>query len=159
MALDRGQRVHTATQYDDEGALDEDTVAPDIAPYLAAWRNFRRNTGFLPSLIEHRGFNPAYRFAGTLDRTGTFNGSSTVLLDIKTNQAEWWVRVQLAAYASFFENPRTYRRLCVELHADETYRICEFASRTWLDDFNIFLAALGVFNAKRRNSTEAMKAA
>lgn len=151
-ALARGRAVHVATHYDDEGALDEATVAPGVTGYLEAWRRFRRESGFVPELIEHRGFHQQYPYAGTLDRTGRLANGSEVLLDIKSGTAEWWVRVQLAAYAAFFEHPRKWRRMSVELHGDGTYRNEEFPCRGWQSDFNVFLAALTVAEAKRRHS-------
>jgi hypothetical protein len=161
MAKDRGSKVHIATHLDDENDLSEESVSPGLIPFLMAWRNFRMDTGFTPSLIEYRSLNETYRYAGTLDRTGSFPSTAggTVLCDIKCNKAEWWVRVQLSAYAAFFQHPRTYRRICVELHADETYKLYEFHSRDWFEDFNVFLAALSVYNAKRKYTGERRQAA
>jgi len=151
--LTRGSAAHLATQLDDEGDLDEDTVDPAIAPYLVAWRGFRSDSGFTPALIEHRGFSPEHGYAGTLDRSGTFSGKPTTMyiLDIKTGTAPWWVRVQLAAYSAFFDGPRKYPRIAVELHDDGTYRVSEeFPGRDWQKDFSVFTSALEVYRAKRR---------
>jgi hypothetical protein len=149
MALERGRAVHLAAQWDDEGVLAR--CPESLAGYLVGWRAFRANYGVELQLIEHRGFNPAYRYAGTLDRTGLIGGGSSVaLIDLKTNESPWWVRLQLAAYAAFFEKPRTFRRMAVELHSDGSYRVDEFPSREWQSDFNDFLAALSVANLKRR---------
>ena len=46
------------------------------------------------------------------------------------------------------------RRLSVELHDDGTYRTQEFTGAEWQQDFNDFLAALGVCNLKRRYTPE-----
>jgi hypothetical protein len=150
--LRRGSAVHLLTQLDDEDDLDEASIDPAIAGYLEGWRRFRRESGFVPSLIEHRSYNPQYGYAGTLDRTGSLRDSSTVvLLDIKTGTSPYWCRYQLAAYAAFFDGPRKYPRLSVELHDDGTYRIEEFACRDWQADFNVFISALAVWRAKRRH--------
>jgi hypothetical protein len=151
IALLRGRAVHAATHFDDENDLAIDRVHPMVLPYLAAWRLFREQTGFIPDLIEHRGFHQTYRYAGTLDRKGRI-GNAAVMLDIKTNAAPWWTCIQVAAYAAFFENPRTYRRVAVELHVDGTYRLYEFPCGEWHADFQVFLAALSVYNAKRRRA-------
>lgn len=150
MALDRGRAVHLATQFDDEGDLDEASIPEAHRGYLEAWRRFRRECRFHPELIEHRGFHPVHKYAGTLDRTGNLGGNVVnCLLDIKTNDAQEWVRYQLAAYAAFFDSPRKYIRMSVELHADGSYRLKEFACRHWQSDMNVFVSALNVYRAKR----------
>jgi hypothetical protein len=152
MALERGRIVHLCTQYDDEleregKRLADDQIDPRVAGYVEAWRRFRRETGFTPELIEHRGYNAAYQFAGTLDRSGRFRGSPIVcLLDIKTGTAEPWTRIQLAAYNSFFDRPRVFPRTVCELHKDGTYRLpWTWEGREWMEHFNIFASALNVF--------------
>ena len=141
-ALERGRMVHLYTQYDDQAQLDDSVVDPHIAPYLAAWRRFRAETGFEADLIEHRGYHEQHRYAGTLDRRGTLPKLGRVMLDIKTNQAEEWVRLQLAAYSAFFPDPATYTRVCVELKGDETYRLMAFPGKEYRRDFQDFIGAL-----------------
>lgn len=138
MALERGSMVHQYTQYDDEADLDDDLVDPVIAPYLAAWRKYRRETSFEPDRIEFRGYDPIWRYAGTLDRTGLARKTRRKLVDIKTNTAPAWVRMQLAGYAAFLPDPKTYERECVELHKDETYRVIPFSVKEFDRDLNDF---------------------
>jgi hypothetical protein len=193
MALQRGSDVHTATHYDDENDLEFDEelwlaneigyereyqrtgrgVAPTRAGYVAAWRKFRRETGFTPDLIEHKGYNEAYRFAGTLDRMGTYLAPSVyspvnevrtiqasqpdILIDIKCGDAPQWTRLQLAAYASFFQSPRRFTRVAVELHKDNTYRLFRWEGKDWQADFNAFVACLMVYNMKREFNAETYK--
>jgi hypothetical protein len=45
IARDRGTRVHKATELDDAGTLDMDSVTEDIAGYLRAWQQFKRDRG------------------------------------------------------------------------------------------------------------------
>lgn len=151
-ALLRGRMVHVATHYDDEGDLDETTVDPAIMPFVEAYRRFRADSGFRPELVERRGYNQTYRYAGTLDRTGWI-GSARVLVDIKTNCAERWVALQLAAYAAMFDQPRTYQRVCVELHDDTTYALVFpelLQTRHWFEQFNEFLHCLGAYHARKK---------
>ena len=145
MALGRGSAVHSATQFDDEGDLDETLLDDELVPYVAAWRRFRIETGFAPLLIEHRNHHPKYGYAGTLDRLGIFPDGTKAVLDIKTNSSEGWVALQLAAYCGFFESPRAYRRICVEVHKDATYRLIEFPSANYAADFGRFLACVTVY--------------
>lgn len=154
----RGQIVHACTQFDDEMSVEgnrlaDDQIDPRVAGYVEAWRRFRRDTGFTPELIEHRAANKQYGFAGTLDRTGRLRGETGVgLWDIKTGHAMPWTRLQLAAYASFFEKPRTLLRSVVELHEDGTYCVpFVWQARDWMTDFNIFLSAVNVFREKHPN--------
>lgn len=150
-ALERGRIVHLATQYDDLGILDESTIDPRILGYIGAWRRFRADTGFVPDLVEHRGYSLAYRYAGTLDRLGKWPGRhGRHLVDIKTGTAPWWVRIQTAAYAAFLDAPMAIARYAVELHEDSTYSVTA-AGRNWHEDFNVFLSALNIWHTKRAN--------
>ena len=88
-ALERGRKVHTLTQYDDEGDLDESTVRPELMPYLDGWRKFRGESGIGQRqiiLIEHA-MMYEFSYAGTVDRV--FDGA--FIVDIKTNAIPWWV--------------------------------------------------------------------
>ncbi len=148
MAMERGRLVHLATQLDDEGDLQEATLDPELLPYVQAWRNARRGLemGESFTLIEWRGHHAQFGYAGTLDRL-----YGSLLIDIKTNDAPDWTRIQLAAYAALVtDKPMTLTRLAVELHRDETYRVAEYPARKWQADFNVFLAALTVYREKHR---------
>jgi hypothetical protein len=147
-ALKRGSDVHTLTQFDDEGDLLEESVSAGLRGYLEAWRKFRSEhpVGLLPlTLNEHRGYHD-YGFAGTLDRL--FGGR--YLVDIKTNQTPWWVRIQLAAYQAIIEPEYSgLHRMAVELHNDGTYSASIMRAAGWRDDFGTFVAALRVYREKR----------
>lgn len=148
MALERGRFVHTATQLDDEDDLDESTLGDELPPYVAAWRKFRADMGFTSfDLIEHRMYDPQLGFAGTLDR---FISASGILIDIKTNLAPWWVRIQLSAYKHMLDQqyPGGVRRMAVELHRNGTYRVIEFPIVDHRHDFQTFVAALRVWQEK-----------
>ena len=151
MALRRGSAVHAACHYDDEGDLDETQLAEEILPYLRAWRKFCASVCWKWDRIEFRSHNAKYGYCGQLDRAATIPGKSAqVLLDIKTGVAQHWTRYQVAAYAAFFENPRAYLRMAVELHKDETFKVHEYPGRDWAADFAVFSAALVVYREKRR---------
>jgi hypothetical protein len=149
MALERGRDVHTATQFDDEGDLDETTI-DELLPYVQAWRNFRKEAGMVDFyLVEHRMADPAMNFAGTLDRF-TLEGGG-ILIDIKTNLAPWWVRIQLAAYKHLLDQEvnSAARRMAVELHKDGTFRVIEFPVAQQRADFQTFCAALRIYQEKQ----------
>ena len=73
-ARERGQAVHYATELYDQGVPDINSVPDAVLPYLKAWIAFRDDTGFTPfeDGIETKVWSPTYRYAGTVDRAGTF---------------------------------------------------------------------------------------
>ena len=149
MALERGSLVHRVTHWDDEGDLDDGSVDEAVAPFLQSWRQFRADMGFVPAVIERRGHHEVYRYAGTLDRIGTVGGADW-LVDIKTNDAPDWVRMQTAAYAAFDPEPSRFKRVAVELKATGRvpYQIIERKGSQFGEDFNDFLAALRVWQLR-----------
>jgi len=156
-AKKRGSEVHVLTQFDDESDLDEATINPELMGYLTAWRRFRTETELgRKSLvkIEHRGYH-RYGFAGTLDRE--FEGR--ILVDIKTGEFPYWVRLQLAAYAAILSEAEgskellPFRRVGVELHADGTFNVRECPVKELRYDFDSFVAAHRVVMEKERQKS------
>jgi hypothetical protein len=146
--LARGQAVHRATGDDDEGNLAEGSVSPAIRGYVEAWRAFRRDYGFQPQLIEHRVYNLRHGYAGCIDRTGRTRDGAKVILDLKTGTAPAATRYQLVAYLACLPRPRAFRRRCVELHGDASYRVIAYETRDYLSDLNEFLAALETYRTR-----------
>lgn len=68
----RGSFVHLARHLDDVGELDEDSIDPAIAPYLEAWRRFKRESGFVVERSEVPMACSAYLYAGKPDCVGHF---------------------------------------------------------------------------------------
>ncbi len=68
----RGSYVHKARHLDDTGDLDETTIDPVIAPYLEAWRRFKRESGFVVDQSEVPLANALYKYAGRPDVIGHF---------------------------------------------------------------------------------------
>jgi hypothetical protein len=150
-ASKRGTAVHQALHYLDDGDLDDATLDPAIHGYVMAYMAFKRDAGFEPMLVEWRSWNRAYRYAGTLDRTGTIRrkdgGLDRVVLDFKTGEVLPGHALQLTAYAGMCDQPRAYRRIALKLSADGSYRAHE-AGEGWghdfRTDFDLFIAALNV---------------
>lgn len=123
---DRGTKVHQVLHYYDEGDLDLESVDDAIRGYHVAYAKFCCDSGFIPELIEHRVCHQTYRYAGTLDRTGTMNGNK-VVLDIKTGQVQPWAALQLAAYAyCFWPVQYQHQRYALEVRPDGTYRLTHY---------------------------------
>jgi hypothetical protein len=155
----RGIRGHRATQFFDEDDLDEEGLDPLVAGYLAGWKKFRRETGFVPTAIEKKVYNELYGYAGTLDRTGTFpnhvaenqDGGNTsrsrpAVVDIKTGGFVFWHPLQTAAYALCLEEP--HDRYCVYLKHDGTYSMESHRDRK---DAQVFLAAVTIYKIRKEN--------
>ena len=150
MALDRGSWVHLATAQDDRGDLWIDPWH-DWYGYIEAWRKWKADFQFEPDFIEQRGYHPKFLYAGTRDR---YHSTTRRLVDLKTNDAPWWTRIQTAAYAAFEEDPSSVRRIAVELHRDGSYSWQEFRVSDWHEDFNTFLAALRIYLEREAHSEE-----
>jgi len=149
-AARRGTDAHLACQLDDEGDLDESTVSDAIRPYLEAYRRFRRETGFVPDLIEARGYDPALRVAGTLDRTGTLNGKP-VLLDLKTGILLPGHALQITAYTRFLDKPRLYVRYALRLKDDRTYHLTLFPIESYARDLQTWQMAACLWHWRNNN--------
>lgn len=145
----RGSAIHIACQFDDEGDLDEETLDPAVAPYLEAWRAFRKDTGFEPTETEQPSFDAIRGYAGTPDRIGR-RGNKKSVVDIKSGGKHPAYQIQLAAYANLQLEPMSYERLQVRLQGDGKYFCDMFPKSEFMADLNIFLSGLNVLNFKRK---------
>jgi hypothetical protein len=66
--LQRGTYVHRATELYDKGTLDEESLSPEIIPYLESYKRARAEIGFTITAIELKLWHPVYRYAGIIDR-------------------------------------------------------------------------------------------
>lgn len=162
-ARDRGTAVHMACHYIDEdgphgelGNLDPDWLdRSPYAGYVRAYLAFKRDAGFHQELVEMRMFH-RLGYCGTVDRTGFFGQQpargANVLIDIKTGQPEMWHKIQLAAYAACMPRPMGTRRFNLYLSNDPAkrvpYMVVERGPGQFVDDFNVFQAALVITKFK-----------
>ncbi len=142
-----GTAVHTATELDDLGTLDEATVHADVWPYLWAWREFKAQSGCELVSCERRVYNEKYGYAGTLDRVLVVRGERG-LYDIKTGAKRRATGPQTAAYlAALPTKERTakpngrlpMKRYGIYLKNDCTFDLQPYADPT---DLQVFLSAL-----------------
>jgi hypothetical protein len=63
----RGTYVHTATEMWENGSLDEGSLAPNLVPYLEAYKAFRRYYTVPVLQQEITLYHPTYFYAGTID--------------------------------------------------------------------------------------------
>ncbi len=96
-----GKAAHLATEYDDQGILDEATVDEQIRPYLEGWRKFKEDFRIHPAEfteIELVVYSLDGWYAGMMDRRWKKR-----VLDIKTGMAVPATGAQLAAYSEAYK--------------------------------------------------------
>lgn len=151
-SLLRGQFVHSGCELIDWKNLDETSVDPAIAGYLAGWRKFLADTSPVWTVIEQMTYHPRYGYAGQPDRAGTIHGKPWVV-EIKSGAPGRGVGLQTAAQAHLLFPPgdadRKVRRGAVWLKPDGTYQLIECKGRS---DFSVFLNALHLYNWKANRS-------
>lgn len=143
-AQNLGTAVHQATEAYDQDDLDFASVAGTVVePYLEAWSKFRRDTWFIPRMVESRGVatTPGGRYGYCVDREGKLSWQPTVL-DIKTGEPSSSWAIQLAAYehALFRLDGQQRRRAVVRLLADGNFKIVDFTDTRDLDVWRWALA-------------------
>lgn len=148
--LERGRYVHEAIALDAEGALDDETLDPQLVPYVAGWRAFLAESGFEIEYWEYRVSDPLLGYAGTLDGILSRPGNPRrTLIDVKRGvypsagpQTAAYKRLALALYPAGV----VMDRAVVELPGDGRYRFHKLDNR---DDEAVFLAALRICNFRR----------
>lgn len=161
IVLDRkrqiGQAAHAATHYFDEGDLDAQTIAPEVIPYLEAWRRFRLEREFVPDLLETVVYHRTAHYIGRFDRYG-YVGGLPVLLDIKISDPDAAAAdLQTAGYLAALvdERPdwaeRDIARWSVQICDDGRYRLRQYPTRgrTTRQDRADFLALARAVNLKQ----------
>lgn len=140
-----GRQVHYACQLLDEDDLDTDSVTEEIEPYLAAYRQFKVDTGALVLLNEMQVAEPMLQYAGTLDRVLVIN-RVRYLVDLKTCIATpIAVGPQTAAYLRALGDTSVTHRAALRLRPDGTYRL---DTLTGADDWSCFMACLALHRFK-----------
>lgn len=95
----RGNAIHAALEFDDQGDLDYASLDPEIKPYVDAWRDFKAKVGVKCIHIERRLHCPHRWYAGMIDRVLNIRSEIPgIILDIKTGGPERWHAIQTAAY-------------------------------------------------------------
>ena len=147
-AAEFGTHVHQAVDLDSKGLLDEESLDPALAPYLAAWRTFLADAGATVLASEVRVYHPGQHYAGTLDALLRIRNKVAVV-DVKTGVVPRTVGPQLAAYETAYSASDEHehairRRLCVQLTGDG-YRVHECKNPA---DWSVFQSCLNVWRFK-----------
>lgn len=145
----RGRAVHLATQYYDEGRLNQKTLHFAILPFFQAYKDFLRDVSPEIICVEQQVYHEAFEYAGTLDRVVTINGVMGIL-DIKTGgSAPLHAGPQLAAYAqAVLMGSRMLKRWALVLSGDGKYKLKQYDDDS---DWDVFQAALSIFRWKERS--------
>jgi len=147
----RGKAIHKALEYYDQGDLDHAQLSPVIVPYVEAYEKFIRDTGFKPHYIEKIVWSSIYRYAGTLDRSGTLFDNHAVI-DLKAvHELNPATAIQTAAYDKGLcesEGEEKHKRYGLQLKKDGTYRLQEYTDP---HDFQVFLSLLNIYYWRKRN--------
>lgn len=149
-ARQRGVAVHRCVQLDILDDLDEESVAPEIAGYLKAWRQFRTDCQITAADFgepERPMYHKTYGYAGTPD-VPLFLYKHWTVLDVKTAEAfsPVWP-LQLAAYQELINantpkgQHKIEHRYSLRLRENGTYRLDQATDR---NDWGVFLAALTI---------------
>ena len=142
IACQRGTAVHTITELHDKGTLDIDTIDPALTGYHEAYLKFLKECNPVWDLIECKVHSGPFRYAGTLDRTGTLGGKN-IILDIKSGVKNTWTGCQLAAYDKALNDGILRKRYGLYLSKNGKYKLEPYTNTT---DWNIFLSALNIWN-------------
>lgn len=120
---DLGTRVHLATQFHDEGDLDESSLSPLVAAYLDQYKLFLKESGFKTMAIEYVTYSPTLKVGTVIDRLGWLT-SCRVVIDIKTGQKNRATGPQTAFHKFAWEehNPgkRIFQRYGLYLDPDKS---------------------------------------
>jgi hypothetical protein len=144
-ARERGKNIHLATQYYDEGDLDESTIDPAYLPYLEAYKKFSRECFPKYTHIEKRLYNALYGYAGTCDRVGFLLGRN-VIIDIKSGSPARWHGLQMWAYRACLPQETPFTCFGLYLRDNGTYKLEDYKNK---NDIQIFRAACLVYKFKK----------
>ena len=149
-AQDRGTKIHDACHFLDDGDLDWDSLDPMISGYVLAYQEFRKDTGFVPTLSEHKLHDMVFGIAGMMDRFG-FIQDRGVLVDIKSCPVPKSTGLQLVAYGYMHDPHKFFYRMAVQLKVNGTFKVTDYPISDYQRDLDTFLSAVRVVNWKRRN--------
>jgi len=137
----RGSEVHRAVALADRQSLDWRSVPKRLDGFVEAHFKFMKETGFIPTHIEHAIKSKELGIRGRIDRIGLLHGKR-VVLDLKTGTLDAAVGLQLALYGHLFDPKAWWKRIGVRLSNDGTYTLKIWGLTEWHADLNIALCAV-----------------
>lgn len=157
-AAERGTAVHLATEFWDDGDLDEESIDQEILPYVQAWQRFRAESGFEVLRSEVRVYSERHRYAGTVDCIGVMRGRLVMVEKKTTAVLAAAAAIQVTAYRrAYNETCRPAERIrhsyTVHLRRDGTYRLDE-----WTPDEDHWAAFLALLKPDHSDSAATLAA-
>lgn len=153
-AREFGTHVHQACHLYNQKDLVEEELDQALVPYLDQYKRFLSDTGFVVIQSELLVYNETARYAGQLDFTGNFRGTTWVV-DIKSGVVPSTVGAQTAAYQGAIPvASRPKKRACLQLSATD-YR---FIEQKEFGDFSLFLSALNCYRHNQKFNPRALGA-
>ena len=147
-----GSARHLATELDDLGQLDEQSLDPMLEPAVRAWRQFIVDAKFQNHHIEVRGFSEEYKYACTIDRVGTWGGKLAIV-DIKGASQMRSYPLQLYLYKQAWEEltgQQIERVACVHLLKDGRSKASVYDDDTLAEELAKYIPALYQWRAGGR---------
>lgn len=157
-ARERGEKVHLACQYFDEGTLDVNTLDLGLLGRFQSWVAFREQEDFYPYLdwSEKPTWHTTWKYGCTPDRFGYFGSNARekwrhkkAVVEMKntwSNEKYW--SLQTASQVEAIKSqglditPESIIRLAVNL-GDDGYRLVEHTDQK--TDFRRFMSCLTVY--------------
>ena len=150
--MDRGSKVHRATELFDEEDLDFNSLDPVLKEYVKGYIKFRLDFGeryhIVGSEIIVR--HPVQRYAGTFDRLCTIDGELSIL-DIKSGGLQPWTALQLQAYLMAHESEggqKVKARYALQLTKEGAYKLQKYDDPS---DAAVWLAVVALARWRERN--------
>ncbi len=149
--MDRGSKVHRATELFDEDDLDYDALDPVLKKYMDGYIKFRMDFLGRCKIIKSEVIvrHPVQRYAGKIDRVCIIDGELAVL-DIKSGALQSWVALQTEGYkqAHNAENvDKIKARYALSLSKEGKYKLQKYADA---GDAAVWLAVVALARWKGR---------
>lgn len=148
-----GTAVHLATEYEDKGILDPESIDPVVLPYLEQWRKFKADFDFELLSSEQKLYSKKYGYAGTLDRTCCLRMARTsrrCVIDIKTGLKTDVCGIQLSAYLKLLEEHAGWNKrdcMVAVFITPDKYEMKVFSGAQY---FSLFISAMNLYKYKER---------
>jgi len=146
----RGHAVHLACRYVQEGTYSESGTHPKIVPFVRAYEDFLKQTGFKAILCEEPVYSKASSTAGTLDQFGMV-GPEYWLLDLKSGTLPAGVGIQLGAYRHMLRECKGLvpdKAKAVRLEESGKFTLVDYSEQKWV---NLWLNGLAIWKFRQQN--------
>ena len=144
-----GTATHRACELYDRHDLAIDLLDESLRPYLNGWIKFLKDSKFEIHKVELIVYSKRHGYAGTLDRTGIFMRSRTII-DLKSGAKDKITPIKTAAYMEahneMFPKEKIRHRMTLILKPDN-YDILPNEDPS---DFSTFLACLQIAKFKNK---------